>query len=85
MNAAVASGTRPRATPTLRARKRRELFRNLAFLSPWLLGTGLFFLYPLITVIPNTSPTTIRSDTMTTTNHSVLRRAGQKNEYSCRT
>jgi multiple sugar transport system permease protein len=26
---------------------RRELLRNLAFLSPWLLGTGLFFLYPL--------------------------------------
>jgi multiple sugar transport system permease protein len=23
--------------------------RNLAFLSPWLLGTGLFFLYPLVT------------------------------------
>jgi multiple sugar transport system permease protein len=23
--------------------------RNLAFLSPWLLGTGLFFIYPLVT------------------------------------
>ena len=31
----------------LRRRRRRETVRNLAFLSPWLLGTGLFFLYPL--------------------------------------
>lgn len=31
----------------LRRQRRRELLRNLAFLSPWLLGTGLFFLYPL--------------------------------------
>ncbi|HEX4688153.1 MAG TPA: sugar ABC transporter permease [Nocardioides sp.] len=28
--------------------RRREWLRNLAFLSPWLLGTGLFFLYPLV-------------------------------------
>ena len=34
-------------TVTLRDRRRRERIRNLAFLSPWLLGTGLFFLYPL--------------------------------------
>jgi multiple sugar transport system permease protein len=34
-------------SPGLRSRRRRELLRNLAFLSPWLLGTGLFFLYPL--------------------------------------
>jgi multiple sugar transport system permease protein len=42
---------RPRSSPTrnpaLRSRRRREWVRNLAFLSPWLLGTGLFFLYPL--------------------------------------
>jgi multiple sugar transport system permease protein len=25
--------------------------RNLAFLSPWLLGTGLFFLYPLVATV----------------------------------
>jgi multiple sugar transport system permease protein len=31
----------------VRANNRREVLRNLAFLSPWLLGTGLFFLYPL--------------------------------------
>ena len=36
-------------SPTLRARRRRELWRNVAFLSPWLLGTGLFFIYPLVT------------------------------------
>jgi len=35
--------------PGLRRRRRRERLRNLAFLSPWLLGTGLFFLYPLVT------------------------------------
>jgi multiple sugar transport system permease protein len=35
--------------PGLRRRRRRERLRNLAFLSPWLLGTGLFFLYPLFT------------------------------------
>ena len=28
-----------------------ERLRNLAFLSPWLLGTGLFFLYPLVTTV----------------------------------
>jgi multiple sugar transport system permease protein len=33
----------------LRRRRRKELLRTLAFLSPWLLGTGLFFLYPLAT------------------------------------
>ena len=43
MNAAA-----PRIT-TRRTRRRRELVRNLAFLSPWLLGTGLFFIYPLLT------------------------------------
>jgi multiple sugar transport system permease protein len=33
----------------VRRLRRRERLRNLAFLSPWLLGTGLFFLYPLVT------------------------------------
>jgi multiple sugar transport system permease protein len=32
-----------------RRQRRRDLLRTLAFLSPWLLGTGLFFLYPLAT------------------------------------
>jgi multiple sugar transport system permease protein len=40
----------PRAY-TLRRKRRRELLRNLAFLSPWLLGTGLFFLYPLASTL----------------------------------
>ena len=31
--------------------RRREWLRNLAFLSPWLLGTGLFFLYPLAVTV----------------------------------
>jgi multiple sugar transport system permease protein len=33
----------------LRRLRRRERLRTLAFLSPWLLGTGLFFVYPLVT------------------------------------
>jgi multiple sugar transport system permease protein len=47
--------TPPTATPAatrkagLRRLRRRERLRNLAFLSPWLLGTGLFFIYPLVT------------------------------------
>jgi multiple sugar transport system permease protein len=30
------------------ARPARHTLRNVAFLSPWLVGTGLFFLYPLV-------------------------------------
>ena len=43
--------TRARTTDrpmTRAARRRRDALRNLAFLSPWLAGTGLFFLYPLV-------------------------------------
>jgi multiple sugar transport system permease protein len=36
---------------TLRAKRRRDFARNVAFLSPWLLGTGLFFLYPLFSTV----------------------------------
>jgi multiple sugar transport system permease protein len=49
------TATPPTATPPatrkagLRRLRRREWLRNLAFLSPWLIGTGLFFLYPLVT------------------------------------
>jgi multiple sugar transport system permease protein len=39
----------PARSPALRARRRRDFLRNVAFLSPWLLGTGLFFIYPLVT------------------------------------
>jgi multiple sugar transport system permease protein len=38
-------------SPTLRVRRRRELARNVAFMSPWLVGTGLFFLYPLAATV----------------------------------
>jgi multiple sugar transport system permease protein len=38
-------------TVTLRDRRRRDRLRNLAFMSPWLLGTGLFFLYPLVATV----------------------------------
>jgi len=53
----VSPGSAPAATPTRagvtsrRTRKRRETVRNLAFLSPWLLGTGLFFVYPLVSTV----------------------------------
>jgi len=47
--ATAARAAKPKSSPQLRRRHRRELLRNLAFLSPWLLGTGLFFLYPLVT------------------------------------
>jgi multiple sugar transport system permease protein len=43
-------GARTRTTQrtvTRAGRRRRDVLRTLAFLSPWLLGTGLFFLYPL--------------------------------------
>ncbi|MEU2628835.1 sugar ABC transporter permease [Kitasatospora sp. NPDC007106] len=32
----------------LRSKRRRERARTLAFLSPWLIGFGLFFAYPLV-------------------------------------
>jgi multiple sugar transport system permease protein len=40
--------TRPLRTTSLRASRWRNRLRIVAFLSPWLLGTGLFFIYPLI-------------------------------------
>jgi multiple sugar transport system permease protein len=45
---AASSGTK---SVTLRAKRRRDFARNVAFLSPWLLGTGLFFLYPLVSTV----------------------------------
>jgi multiple sugar transport system permease protein len=35
----------------LRAKRRRDFARNVAFMSPWLLGTGLFFLYPMAATV----------------------------------
>ncbi|MFD8481957.1 carbohydrate ABC transporter permease [Kitasatospora sp. NPDC059673] len=37
--------------PALRAKRRRERARTLAFLSPWLIGFGVFFLYPLVSTV----------------------------------
>ncbi|MFF3324507.1 carbohydrate ABC transporter permease [Streptomyces sp. NPDC002889] len=37
--------------PGLRARHRRSTLRTLAFLSPWLIGFGVFFAYPLISTV----------------------------------
>ena len=42
---------RGRVGPPRRGVRWREVGRNVAFLSPWLLGTGLFFLYPLVTTL----------------------------------
>jgi multiple sugar transport system permease protein len=35
----------------LRQKRRKERLRNLAFLSPWLIGVSVFFLYPLFSTI----------------------------------
>ena len=35
----------------LRQKRRREAVRNVAFLSPWLIGVSVFFLYPLISTV----------------------------------
>ncbi|MFD3451029.1 carbohydrate ABC transporter permease [Streptomyces sp. NPDC058691] len=37
--------------PLLRAKRRREALRTLAFLSPWLIGFSVFFAYPLISTV----------------------------------
>ncbi|QDY76769.1 carbohydrate ABC transporter permease [Streptomyces qinzhouensis] len=39
------------ATYTLRSKRRRSALRTVAFLSPWLIGFGVFFAYPLISTI----------------------------------
>ncbi|MFE7190684.1 carbohydrate ABC transporter permease [Kitasatospora sp. NPDC057541] len=49
-----AGATAPAAPPVqqqLRRKRRRAAARNLAFLSPWLIGFSVFFLYPLISTI----------------------------------
>ncbi len=35
----------------LKRKRRRETARTLAFLSPWLIGFGFFFLYPLVSTV----------------------------------
>ncbi|MFK4088504.1 carbohydrate ABC transporter permease [Kribbella sp. NPDC020789] len=38
-------------SPGLRQKRRKERLRNLAFLSPWLIGVSVFFLYPLFSTV----------------------------------
>ncbi|MFF1275726.1 carbohydrate ABC transporter permease [Streptomyces marokkonensis] len=38
-------------THTLRAKHRTSTLRTLAFLSPWLIGFGVFFAYPLVSAL----------------------------------
>jgi len=42
---------RGRTGPPRRGVRWREVGRTTAFLSPWLIGTGLFFIYPLVTTL----------------------------------
>ncbi|MFF3252076.1 carbohydrate ABC transporter permease [Actinacidiphila glaucinigra] len=37
--------------PMLRAKRRREALRILAFMSPWIVGFGVFFAYPLVSTV----------------------------------
>lgn len=37
--------------PGLRSKQRRDRLRILAFLSPWLIGVSVFFLYPLLSTV----------------------------------
>ncbi|MFC8587810.1 carbohydrate ABC transporter permease [Streptomyces sp. NPDC057217] len=41
----------PGGRNTLRSRRRRDALRTLAFLSPWLIGFGVFFVYPLVSTV----------------------------------
>lgn len=49
------SALSPRAalasTHTLRSKRRRSALRTVAFLSPWLIGFGVFFAYPLVSTV----------------------------------
>uniref|UniRef100_A0AAU2JQW0 Sugar ABC transporter permease n=1 Tax=Streptomyces sp. NBC_00049 TaxID=2903617 RepID=A0AAU2JQW0_9ACTN len=39
------------STHTLRAKRRRAALRTVAFMSPWLIGFGVFFAYPLLSTV----------------------------------
>ncbi|MER5217431.1 sugar ABC transporter permease [Streptomyces sp. NPDC002838] len=39
------------STRTLRAKRRTSALRTVAFLSPWLIGFGVFFAYPLVSTV----------------------------------
>ncbi|MEU6929323.1 sugar ABC transporter permease [Streptomyces sp. NPDC046385] len=38
-------------THTLRAKRRRSALRTAAFMSPWLIGFGVFFAYPMVSTV----------------------------------
>ncbi|MEU6976625.1 MULTISPECIES: sugar ABC transporter permease [unclassified Streptomyces] len=38
-------------TNTLRAKRRRSALRTAAFMSPWLIGFGVFFAYPMVSTV----------------------------------
>ncbi|MFI2367065.1 carbohydrate ABC transporter permease [Streptomyces sp. NPDC018833] len=40
-----------RLAPGLRSKRRRSALRTLGFLSPWLVGFGVFFAYPLVATV----------------------------------
>lgn len=50
-SSAPSSSARPPVPAALRRKRRRETARTLAFLSPWLIGFGFFFAYPLISTV----------------------------------
>ncbi|MER8042943.1 sugar ABC transporter permease [Streptomyces sp. NPDC094032] len=39
------------STNTLRAKRRRSALRTTAFMSPWLIGFGVFFAYPMVSTV----------------------------------
>ncbi|MEV0186033.1 sugar ABC transporter permease [Streptomyces sp. NPDC050625] len=39
------------STHTLRSKRRASALRNAAFMSPWLIGFGVFFAYPLVSTV----------------------------------
>ncbi|MDR3080290.1 MAG: sugar ABC transporter permease [Streptomyces sp.] len=46
------TGAAPRpASPGLGAKRRRKALRTLGFLSPWLIGFSVFFVYPLLSTV----------------------------------
>jgi multiple sugar transport system permease protein len=43
--------TRAPVHPLLRAKRRKAALRTLGFLSPWIIGFGVFFAYPLVSTV----------------------------------
>jgi multiple sugar transport system permease protein len=49
--AAAPAAASPEARNTLRSKRRRNALRTALFMSPWLIGFGFFFAYPLISTL----------------------------------